>query len=314
MITGRSSVLALFLLSLWTPTNASAWAQQRDENGQPGAERNADRRVTDDKSDENGKKAQAGLNDPGEAVEVELFDAMQGQQLEVRVIAHSFSLISVYARNATRQPLKVKLPSTFGAIPIHRRSAASPNVAGNQAGAQRPGSPRSNRYDQGGSQGLGGSMGDPGGEESLAGQPREGRSENEDATQHDDGTGPFWLIPPGKIFRQQLPVFCLEFGRPDPSRHVPYRLCKLEEVNQRPIVRDLLKRFGRGDVDQRVAQLAAWQVANDVPWQALAKVQVTGAMARRGKRFFPKEFLVAKQLIESLPAFQRQFGPGGLGR
>ena len=80
----------------------------------------------------------------------------------------------------------------------------------------------------------------------------------------------------------QLPCFCLEFGKPDPNRRIPYQMVELQDLNNRPAVQELLDRFSQGGLDQRIAQLAVWHVANGVPWQALAKVTFPRSSRRGG--------------------------------
>ena len=84
--------------------------------------------------------------------------------------------------------------------------------------------------------------------------------------------GALFNVLPGKIVKQKLSCVCLEFGRPDPNPRLPYRLERLENVQPKPELRQVLVALNRGACSQRVAQLAAWHLANDMTWQQLAQL------------------------------------------
>ena len=72
----------------------------------------------------------------------------------------------------------------------------------------------------------------------------------------------------------QVPCFCLEFGKPERrirTGRIPYQMVELQDLNNRPAIQELLDRFSKGDLDQRIAQLAAWHVADGASWQTLAQ-------------------------------------------
>ena len=233
--------------------------------------------------------------------EVDLFSAIENGQLQVAVIPQNYSVLTMRVRNNTATTLKVALPAVFAAVPTARWQTKS---AALQQGASES---LANNYmqNQGGSQGLGGSLAGPWAGYSLAGDQQGGQPANADNDQ-----GRVWIIPGGKQFQIRVPCFCLEYGRPDPQRRIPYQFCQLKEFNASPAVRELLEAFGKGGWDQRIAQLAAWHVANGVPWQTLARIQIPGASGRRGKGFSQMELLAAKRLAESLPSYGQ---PSSLG-
>ncbi len=250
-------------------------------------------------------KAQGGAQDQpqpaaGEPLEVEFFAAIKSGQLQVAVVPHSYSVMTLRARNNTPQPLKVALPSAFAAIPTARLVA--------QRSLAQLGHPPSlgDGYiiDPNGSQGLAGSMYGPWTQIGAAGASPAAASDADPAAQAGGPDAPpIWLLAPGQVIQGPLPCFCLEFGKPDPNRRIPYQLVELRDLNNLPAVQELLDRFGKEGLDQRVVQLAAWHVANGVPWHVLAKIKYPRSTGRGGSNVSPQELMAAKQLSESLPSY-----------
>jgi hypothetical protein len=230
-------------------------------------------------------------------LEVELFAAVKSGQLQVVTVPHNYSVMTMRVRNNTRQALKVSLPKAFAAIPTARWQT--------QQALQRQGRVPSlgDGYiiDPNGSQGLAGSLagpwvygapfGAPGGVNKPAGDP--------DAPL-------WWTLAAGQQIQIQVPCFCIEFGKPDPNRRIPYQMVELRDLNNRPVIQELLDRFSRGGLDQRIAQLAAWHVANGVPWHMLAQIKLPRSNGRGGGSVSPQELLAARQLSESLPSYYQQ--------
>lgn len=229
-----------------------------------------------------------------EWVEVDLFDAIDAGQLRTNVVADGYTQMTLTVRNETPQTLRVTLPEVFAALPTARRQM--------QQTMQRQGVPDSLAFqyaqNQGGSQGLGGSLGDPWLWQSPNAAGAQGGSEQGPAA-----PDRFWVIPPRQPVQFRLPCFCLEYGKPDPNRRIPYELARLTELNGHPAVRELLDRFGKGGCDQRVAQLAVWHVANGVPWPVLARIELARSGGRGTRKVAPVELVAAKQLAESLPSY-----------
>ena len=232
-----------------------------------------------------------------EGLEVELFAALKSGQLQVVTVPHSYSVMTMRVRNNTRQALKVLLPKSFAAIPTARWQT--------QQALQRQGRvpSLSDGYviDPNGSQGLAGSLagpwvygapsGAPGGVNQPAGDPN---------------APLWWTLAAGQQMQIQVPCFCLEFGKPDPNRRIPYQMVELQDLNNRPAIQELLDRFSKGDLDQRIAQLAAWHIANGVSWQTLAQIKLPRSNGRGGGSVSPQELFSARQLSESLPSYYQQ--------
>lgn len=254
--------------------------------------------------------------------EVELFEAIENRQVEAFVVARNFSLLTFSLRNRTAEPLLVRGPEVFAALPARRVAARQ---MARMRGAPLGGTPNGQRFaygygatgrnsahgGNGGSQGLGGAFYNPDPIRQLA---RGGGSM--DASKDDDKDSktikelPRWLLQPGRVLTQPLPCFCLEFGKPDPTRRIPYVLRPLKELNQDPTVRELLLLFGRKRVTQRISQIALWHVANQVPWPMLAQVELPRSQAGGRRKFSLQELQAARALVMSLPSYRNRFRGG----
>lgn len=219
---------------------------------------------------------------------VEFFAAMQQGMLDVRVVAHDYSSSTIRVRNVTKKPLRVELPATFAAVPARRvqarqglrmrgiRASLSDNLVRQQAN----------------SQGLGGSLGGPWWNRSMADKNR-GQEVNQDTPRASQAL----TLAAGQFAQARIPCFCLEYGTPDPNSRIPYVVRPLDELNQHAGVAELLAEFGQQEMNQYAVQLAAWHMANGVPWKALAKFRFPRTGQRPGHRVTQAELLAARKLV-----------------
>jgi len=63
---------------------------------------------------------------------------------------------------------------------------------------------------------------------------------------------------------------CLEHGKREPTARMPYRLTAIEKVSQDPKIALILGGLASGHLSQKVAQAAAWHLANGRTWEQLA--------------------------------------------
>jgi len=234
-----------------------------------------------------------------EPIAVDLFTAMRSGQLEVVVIPHSYARVTMRMRNTTREPLRVTPPRSFAAVPTARRqkqqilaqSGHTPSLADGYL------------LDPNGSQGLAGSFY----ASRSPAKPAVAATDAGEAASDSAADQPLtWLLGPGQTKQIQLPSLCLEYGKPDPHRRIPYQMVELQDLNNMPAIQELLDRFVEQKLDQRVVQLAAWHVANGVPWQTLARIQLPRSAGRGGGTVSAKELAAARQLSESLPSYGSQ--------
>jgi hypothetical protein len=115
-------------------------------------------------------------------------------------------------------------------------------------------------------------------------------------------TGGF-LVPPGKTRTIRFATVCLEHGKPEPSPRIPYRLQPLDSVSQDPRLEFVLMALANGRVSQRVAQAAAWHVANGLSWERLAAETIRHAGGVPDEPFFQRaELAGAMQLVAAAQA------------
>jgi hypothetical protein len=212
-----------------------------------------------------------------EGEKVELFEAIEAGQIEARFIPRDSTRAQLLLTNKTKQPLSVALPTTFSAVPV----LAQFNDPFAQQGNQGNSAP----------QNVGGGFPPMGGGQMNVAGPGGG------------GQNP-WLQQPGfmsvpaeKVGKLKLATVCLSFGQPNPRAKFPYELRPLADTTAEPGVAEVCAMLARGKVSQRVAQLAAWHLANDKPWEELAGLRDKAAIGTR-PRYGQKELATAKKLVE----------------
>ena len=81
-------------------------------------------------------------------------------------------------------------------------------------------------------------------------------------------------IPAEKMGKIKVQLVCLEHGKPDPRASVPYEIKPIDSFTKDASVQQLCSMLGEGKLDQRVAQVAAWHLANNMSFDQLAAKQV----------------------------------------
>jgi hypothetical protein len=222
----------------------------------------------------------------GEAIE--LFAALEAQQIEVKVIAEDATRLTIQVANKQDVPLTIRLPDVVAAVPV---LAQMQPVGRNPLGPGFPAGPGLNSNRTGGNQaaqGLGAPFGQVG--------------QNNGMLPGNPFPGGMMSVLPGKVVRHKLRCVCLDFGKPTPNAHVPYRLERLESVQPRPEVRELLHVLAHGGSSQRIVQLGVWHLANDVTWEELARVTHELANGTKRPQYSGAELELAQRLVQHLPS------------
>jgi hypothetical protein len=208
-----------------------------------------------------------------EANQVELFQAIQDGEVEVKFIARDAKQANLFIKNKTKRPLVIKLPEAFAGVPVLAQVNNNNNFgAGNN-----------NQFGGGGAnafQGLGGGLGGfgGGGLGGLGGF----------------GGGGFFNVPADKVGKLQVACVCLEHGKKDPNPRIQYELKPIESFTDNGNVIELCKMLGRGEINQNSAQAAVWHVANGLSWQELAhKDRVRLSNGYTEKYFSPQQLGLA---------------------
>lgn len=233
-----------------------------------------------------------------EPAAVDFYAAIQRGSIDVGVVAHSYSHLTMRIRNTGNQPLQIKLPETFAAVPARRVQLVQ------RMRSRGYNASLSNYPTQGGgnSQGVGGSLAGPWWDQSQSGHPVSD-PEKGAAAGAAQQVGKSLLLAPGRFAQTDIPCFCLEYGKPDPEQKIAYVVRPLEELNATPAMHKLLTDFSNTATamgkQQYVTQLAIWHLASGVPWKTLARVEFPRTQRQRGHRVKRAELLAAQQLSQA---------------
>jgi len=224
---------------------------------------------------------------------VELFAGMKAGQIDVQLIPRDSKQCRVLVENKTDKPLNVRLPEAFAGVPVlHQAFPPFPPMDDNRNSAP---------------QNVGGGfpmMNNPGGNRALFNMP---------GGQMNQGNN-FFNIPPERVGQLKLKTVCLEHGKPEPRAKIKYEIKPIEAACNKPGVRELCTMLGRGEIGQRTAQVAAWHLANEMSWDALAGIRVKATIGtvpyftwqelQAGKKVAERAVERAKQSQERSPSEQ----------
>ncbi len=213
----------------------------------------------------------------GDTEQIELFDAMDAGLIDVKYIPRNAEQARILIHNMTDQPLDVRLPDAFAGVHVLTQGGFGGGGGGGRGGGGG-----------GGGQAGGGGGGGGGGR---------------------GGGGGNFNIPPEKIIKIKVATVCLEHGKPDPRPAMEYEIRRLESLTTKPGVRELLEMFGRGEVNQRVAQVAAWHLNNDMSWQELAAKEIHRANGQRYPYFSRQEIHTAIAVVKHAQEVAAQRDP-----
>jgi hypothetical protein len=189
---------------------------------------------------------------------VDMFAAMKDGKIKVKLIAKDSTEANVFIENVSKKPLNVQLPEAFAAVPV---LAQFGGMGGGAAGG------RGGMAGGGMAQGMGGGMGGMGG----GGMGGMGGGMGGGGM---GGGGGFFNVAPEKKASFKVPVVCLEHGKPDPRPAIAYEIRPLDTFTSKPGVLELCMLLGYGKLDQRGAQVAAWNLNSNMSWDQLANKQI----------------------------------------
>lgn len=218
--------------------------------------------------------------DPANAVD--MFQAVQQGDIDVRLIAQNAKGGNVLIENKTDQPVTVKLPDAFAGVLAQFGGGGF--GGGGLGGGGLGGGGLGGGGLGGGNQGLGGGFGGGGG---LGGGGFGGGGLG----------GGFFNVAPGKVGKIKVTTVCLEHGKPEPNPRIPYKLVPIESFSDKPEVAELCRLVGSGQVDQSSAQAAAWHLANGLSWPELAhKIGRKHLNGATEPYFTPQQLMFAQRI------------------
>lgn len=215
--------------------------------------------------------------------QVEFFSAMESGQIKVRLRMEDSSEGKFIIENKSAEPISIQMPEAFAGVPVMHQFGAGGAGGGGQGGGF--GGQGGGGQGGGQSQGAGGGFGGGGGGGGFGGQGGGGF-----------GGGQF-NIPAGRIGRIKVNTVCLEFGKEDPAPFRTYTVIPIEKFTTNQAVIETCKMLARGEIDQHVAQAAAWHLANGVSWEqmlVLNRVQLSSGYFER--YFHPNHLVVAQRV------------------
>jgi hypothetical protein len=111
--------------------------------------------------------------------------------------------------------------------------------------------------------------------------------------------GPELVLHPGKIRVFRFATVCLEHGKPEPSARMPYRMIALDTWSDEPRLAFVMECLASGVITQKVAQAAAWHIANGLSWERLAAETIDHIGGVPDEPFFTAaELGAARQVVE----------------
>ena len=234
---------------------------------------------------------------------IDVFAGIEQGVLDVRLIPQDALGGNILIENKGAKPLNIDFPPAFIGKHVLKQFPAQPG-----ANAAGPGGGANGQANGGGSQIQGGGIGqgNNGAVGNGVGNPGGGRRGNGNANGMGNG---FFSVPTDKIVRVAYRSVCLEHGKPEPSSRMTYRLGKVEEFSDDPVLAETLKLVASGEHDSQAGQAAAWHITNKMSWKQLAEKSIphigrpatpyfTAETLDRAKKIHETAIIRAKQLEE----------------
>lgn len=217
---------------------------------------------------------------------IDVFAGIEQGVLDVKLIPHDALGGNILIENKGAKPLNVDFPPAFIGKQVLKQLPAQQNAPGQQQNNGLNALGNLVGQTAGGAQVQGGGIGQTQGNNPGAAGPGNG-----------NGNG-FFSVPTDKIIRVAYRSVCLEHGKPDPTPRMIYRLGKVEEFSDDPVLAETLKLVASGEHDPQAGQAAAWHVANKLSWKKLGE-KTTPHIGRPATRYFTSETVAHAQKIHA---------------
>ena len=210
---------------------------------------------------------------PAKPVEAhDLLGAEAAGLVTVKYVANDSRSAQIVVTNRSDRPLSLRMPEVFAGVPVLAQFGVPGGMPNNgNGGFGAAGAPQVT----GGAQPMNAGMG--------IGQP---------------AGGGFMSLPPEKTRVTRVTTVYLEHGKPEPSPLRTYKLVELASYSDDPRLDELMRSIGRGEISQKVAQAAAWHIANGLTWERLAAEMIDHAGGVPDEPYFtPAELEAAFQAV-----------------
>ena len=109
--------------------------------------------------------------------------------------------------------------------------------------------------------------------------------------------GGMFNIPPGRVGKLNIATFCLEHGKTEPRPQMTYTIKPLSALSDDARVEKICRLLANDQINQHVAQAAAWNVANGLSWEYMLTKNRVERMDGSFERYFLPEHLRAAQQV-----------------
>lgn len=225
------------------------------------------------------------------AERVELFAGLEQGALAARMMPRDETGGSIFIENRTSRPLTVEMPPALVGVQVHP-----------QAQSLLPGDLLSSAGPIGANGAAGGQSAQPVGTGFPGGNGTSGSLSNVNVNVNPNN-GPlpnFFSIPAERIVRVEYCSVCLQHGAPTPRRGQIYGVKRVEEFSTDPRLPSLLSKVGKGDLDPKSAQAAAWHVVDRMSWDELQAKRFDHLNAPDTPYFGRDELHAARQIVQQL--------------
>ena len=226
------------------------------------------------------------------------FDAMDGGELDVRIIMQNSKRANILFKNTTDKDLMVRLPKTFASVPAARFNGKG-GVLGQMGGMGGGMGGMGGGMGGMGGGGMGGGGGGQAGGGGMGGGGMGGMGGMGGGMGGmGGGMGGMMRIPPEKQQKMAVTIVCLEHGRPDPRPKIEYRMVPLERFSSDARIGVVCEALGNGQLTQKTAQAAAWNIMDNLSWNELAtKNEVESRYTGNVRWFSPMELRMAYAVV-----------------
>jgi hypothetical protein len=240
-----------------------------------------------------------------EAPVVELFDGIEQGKVEARLSASNAHEGKIFITNKTDKPLTVAVPKAVVGVRVVPQigPGLGNNGFGNFIGNQN--GPGNQNGGNGQAQNIGGMVGAQGNNTF----PQAGNG-----VQNQFPGNNFFSIPPEKTVQLKLSSVCLNYGRPEPSTGMKYKLVKVESYTTDPVLQQLLEDYSPR-TNREAQQAAAWHVANGLSWEQIAQLTEQQLAGLSVPRFTEFQVNNARELVKQAEqgAAERPSNKGAVG-
>lgn len=243
-----------------------------------------------DSNKETKKKPVPAQKVDGSLEHIDVFEGIEKGVLEVKMVPKDAMGGNMFIENKGDKPVNVDFPAAFIGKPVLKQfgmgggGLGGGGLGGGGLGGGGLGGQGGGGQTQGGGLGGGGQGGGGLGGGGFGGGGNAG------------GGGGFFSVPADKIVRVTYRAVCLEHGKPDPSPRMTYRIGKVEEFSDNPVLEETLKMVASGQIDPQAGQAAAWHLTNNMSWAELAAKSIPH-IGRPATPYFSAETLARAQNI-----------------